>query len=327
MSRAPLVDRIVCLSELSKDLEGSLRPVEAVREKCRPLRCVTLETLHQLDLRVSGHACDSSLGKLFDGQLNSLQLVHKYKDGERRGVHEGTFRWRGQAGVLATGTLQGITNAGTHREPAFAGCQRCDERGVMEGMLLGAIVRAEDPKLIGCEVRAAYRLRFDPSRDEGGSGGVRGTLEGALVCDCAGRPPDTCIDFSAFPVGAGPNPRVEQGVGFTVYDFAGAPAPGTQVRSRGTFTGLDVLNMTEITLPMPCAAVEVTLMTEAQPAQFEAFESGGGSAGAVSMTVGQQVAETLRLTGTAIDRAVITARANETLLLSLCFYPARQPGR
>jgi hypothetical protein len=324
MSNSPLVDRVVCLSELSKNLEGSLRPVEAEREKCRQLRCVTLETIHQLGLRVSGHACDSPLGKLFDGQLTFLQLVHKYKDGdgERRGVHEGPFRWRSRAGVLATGTLQGITNAGTHRAPAFDDCQRCDERGVMEGMLLGTIIRAEDPQLVGCEVRAAYRLRFEPSRDEGGSGGVRGTLEGAIVCDCSSRPPPrTCIDFSAFPVGAGPNPRVEQGVGFTVHDGSGTPAPGTQVQSSGAFTGLNVLIMTEIKLPVPCAAVEVTLMTEAQPAQFEAFESGGGSAGAASMTLGQRVAETLRVTGTSIDRAVITARANETLLLRFCFDP------
>lgn len=324
MSKAPLVDRVVCLSELSKNLEGSLRPVEAERETCRPRRCVTLETLHQLSMRVSGHACDSSPGKLLDGELHVLQLVHKYKDGdgERRGVHEGTFRWRGRGGLLATGMLQGITNAGTHRAPVFDDCQRCDERGVMEGMLLGTILRAEAPQLIGCEVRAAYRLRFDPSRDGGGSGAVRGTLEGALVCDCSGRPPRTCIDFSAFPVGAGPNPRVEQGVSFTVHDHSGTPAPGTQIRSSGAFTGLDVMTMTELRLPVPCAAVEVTLMTEAQPAQFEAFESGGGSAGAVSMTVGQRVAETLRITGTSMDRAVITASARETLLLRLCFEPA-----
>ena len=40
------------------------------------------------------------------------------------------------------------------------------------------------------------------------------------------------------------------------------------------------------------------------------------------MTVGQNVAETLRITGTAIDRAVITAPQNETLLLRFCFEPA-----
>ena len=185
MNCCPPIDRVVCLSELSKDLEGELRPVEAVRETCDQLHCVTLETVHQLDLKVFAHVCDSETGKQLDGQLTSGQLVHKYKDGDgdRRGVHEGPFRWRG-IGVLATGKLQGITNAGTHRPPAFDECQRCDDRGVMEGMLRGRIMRARDRRLVGCELRAAYRLRFDPSSDQGGSGGVRGTLEGAIVCAC-----------------------------------------------------------------------------------------------------------------------------------------------
>ena len=322
MKSRPLIDRIVCLSELSKDIEGELRLVEAEREKCPDLNCVTLETVHQLDLKVVAHDCDSEAGKLLDGRLNSGQLVHKYKDGDgnRRGVHEGPFRWRG-VGALAVGTLQGITNAGTHRPPAFKECQRCDDRGVMEGMLLGTIIRAKDRRLVGCEVRAAYRLRFDPSSD-GGSGGVRGTLEGAIVCDCPRQPPRTCIDLSALP-GAGPNPRIVQGVGFTVYDFSGAPVLNTQIRTMGSgFTGLDVGFTTEVKLPVPCTAVEATLVTFAQPAQLEAFEADGTSAGAVSMTVGQGVAETLRITGTAIDRAVITAKQNETLLLRFCFEPA-----
>ena len=184
MTCCPPIDRVVCLSELSKDLEGELRPVEAVRETCDQLHCVTLETVHQLDLKVFAHVCDSETGKQLDGQLTSGQLVHKYKDGDgnRRGVHEGPFRWR-SADVFATGTLQGITNAGTHRPPAFDECQRCDDRGIMEGMLRGRIMRARDRRLVGCELRAAYRLRFDPS-SEGGSGGVRGTLEGAIVCNC-----------------------------------------------------------------------------------------------------------------------------------------------
>ena len=43
------------------------------------------------------------------------------------------FRWKG-VGALATGTLRGVTNAGTHRRPAFDDCQRCDNPGVMEGL-------------------------------------------------------------------------------------------------------------------------------------------------------------------------------------------------
>jgi hypothetical protein len=170
-------------------------------------------------------------------------------------------------------------------------------------------------------LRAAYRLRFDPS-EQGGSGAVVGTLEGSIVCACDDRPQRTCIDFTALPTGTGPNPRVAQGVSFTVRDFAGAPTADTRIQTMGGFTGLDVGFRTEIVLPVPCTAVEATLVTFASPAQFEAFEAGGASAGALTMTVGQGVAESLRITGTAIDRAIIVAPQNETVLLRFCFEPA-----
>jgi hypothetical protein len=179
-----LLDRIVCVSPLSKDLEGSLELVYAEPEECRSLECKTLETEHYLKLAVSRHECDSKSAAVLDGTLTSADLAHKFADadGTRRGVHEATFRWRG-AQTLVTGTLRGVTNAGTHRAPAFDECQRCEDPGVMEGLLVGKIRRARDRRLIGCTVQAAYRLRFDASR-EGGSSGVRGTLEGAIVCDC-----------------------------------------------------------------------------------------------------------------------------------------------
>jgi hypothetical protein len=321
MANGALIDRVVCLSELSKDLEGELRLLESEKERCKELDCTTLETVHQLELKVARHDCDSDVGSLLDGTLHSGDLVHKFKDGDgnRRGVHEGTFRWRGR-GTLATGTLTGITNAGTHRKPAFDDCQRCDERGVMEGMLIGVIRRARDRRLIGCEVRAAYRLRFDPS-EQGGSGAISGTLEGALVCDCPGRPERICVELSAVAPGPHNNPLEEQGVFFTVFDGAGTQPTNSQIRSMGAFTGLDVGFRTEIKLPVVCSSVEATLVTLAQPDQLEAFNTDGSSAGVATMTGTQNVAETLTVTGSAIERAVITARQNESLLLRLCYVP------
>ena len=123
--------------------------------------------------------------------------------------------------------------------------------------------------------------------------------------------------------GTGPNPRVEQGVGFTVHDFAGTPTADTRITTMGSgFTGLDTGFRTDIVLPAPCSAVEATLVNFSSPATLEAFETGGASAGSQTMTVGQNVPETLRITGTGIDRAVITAPQNETLLLRFCFEPA-----
>jgi hypothetical protein len=318
-----LLDRIVCVSPLSKDLEGELSLVHSERESCRTPACKTLETQHHLKLAVSRHDCDSEAAAALDGTLASGDLAHKFADadGNRRGVHEGTFRWSG-AGATATGNLRGVTNAGTHRAPAFDECQRCESPGVMEGILTGTIRRARDRRLVGCTIQAAYRLRFDPS-SEGGSGAVRGTLEGAIVCDCRDRPPRTCIELSALPAGAGPNPRVEQGVSFEVRDPSGSPLAGTEVETQGAFTGLDVGFSTEIKLPQPCSAVEATLVHFARPVTLEAFNSDGTSAGSATMSGPQNAAETLTVTGASIESAIISAPQNEALLLRFCFEPLR----
>lgn len=316
-----LLDRVVCVSPLSKDLDGGLDLVHSERETCRTLECRTLETQHHLKLRVARHDCDSPAAKALDGTLSSGDLATKFADadGTHRGIHEGTFRWSG-AGASATGTLRGVTNAGTHRAPAFKECQRCDSPGVMEGLLVGRIVKAKDRRLVGCAIQAVYLLGFEPST-EGGAGPVRGTLEGAIVCDCPDRPQRTCIDFSALPPGPGPNPQVQQGVSFEVRDHAGTPVANTRIWAQGAFTGLDTSFTTEIKLPQPCSLVEATLVHFAQPATFEAFNTDGTSAGVRSMSGPQNAPETLTIPGASIGSAVIRAPADETILLRFCFEP------
>lgn len=321
METKDLIDRVVCLSALSKNMKGELRLFESERERCPSLGCITLQALHEIHLELFSHDCDSGPGKRLDGRL-SARLVHKFLDGSgnNRGVHEGKFRWRAP-GILAIGALRGVTNVGTHRQPVFDPCQRCDDRGVMEGMLLGRIVKARSRRLLGCELRAAYRIRFDPS-EAGGSGGVRGTLEGAIVCGCPGDSERVCIDFSAMTPGLGPNPRTEEGAQFTVIDFSGTPLASSEIDTMGAFTGLNVSFSTEIVLPEPCSAVEATLVHFSQPAQIEAFDSSGASVGVEVMTVGQNTPETLSIAGTDIVRAVITAPQDEALLLRFCFTPS-----
>src|SRR5262249_16994369 len=99
----------------------------------------------------------------------------------------------------------------THREPAFRACQRCDERGVMEGRLCGEVVSAENRALRGCQVLGAYRIRFDPGAS-GGEGEVAGTFEGVIICPCreaGGREEgaETPAGGSPGPGGLGPGPR------------------------------------------------------------------------------------------------------------------------
>ena len=64
-------------------------------------------------------------------------------------------------GVFATGTLSGITNAGTHRAPFEPSCQPCHAPGFMEGRFCGVIRRStDDPALLGCQVFGSYKLEF-----------------------------------------------------------------------------------------------------------------------------------------------------------------------
>jgi hypothetical protein len=310
---APLLDRIVCVSPVSKDLEGKLELVHSEPESCEPLQCKTLETLHHLQLAVAPHACDSRAAALLNGTLASGDLVHKFADadGTHRGVHEGTFRWTGP-GLAAAGTLRGITNAGTHRAPAFEDCQQCDNPGVIEGLLVGTIRKARDRRLIGCTIQAMYRLRYDPGTD-GGQGAVQGTLEGAIVCDCPST--RSCVDLTT-ATATGGNTLTLSGVTFDV-----GAGNVLQIRPMGAFTGLDVLRQTEIALPS-ASAVEATLVTFAQAATLEAFDGTGASLGVAKMSGAQAVAETLTLSGAGIVRATITAPVDETLLLRFCFTPS-----
>jgi hypothetical protein len=181
---ADLLAAEVCLFELSKDVEGALSQPEGQHHVCPEDDCRSLTTDQDLDLALRSHDCDTEFGRLFDGQLRSLDLATVYVDGDgsRRGMHTATFSWRSRAG-LVQGTLSGLTNEGTHRAPAFGECQKCSEVGVMEGRLCGRLIRAAEPRLTGAEVVAAYRLRFDAS-SSGALGGVRGTIEGLIVRSC-----------------------------------------------------------------------------------------------------------------------------------------------
>ena len=62
-------------------------------------------------------------------------------------------------------------------------CQKCGDRGIMEGKLCGEVVDAGDSRLKGCKVIAAYRIKFDHSVGFISTAAV-GTIEGVVVCFC-----------------------------------------------------------------------------------------------------------------------------------------------
>lgn len=177
-----LLRRRVCLSAISKDVDGEFGGPDAERHACREPECVTLTTIQTLVLKLGSHADCDRVPEL-DGEIEVRDLVHVFDtDGNGRGVHSGGLRWASGAGLIL-GDLSGITNAGTHRSPAFPDCQRCRD-AVLEGQFRGTVCRPREPRFADCRVFGAYRLRIDP-----GSGGVpaqrvTGTIEGALLCPC-----------------------------------------------------------------------------------------------------------------------------------------------
>ena len=182
---ATILQKDWCLNALSKDLSGTLTLADSKPHQCHVPACKTLKTVHQLKLKAVTHApCDSKAGILLDGPIAVDRLVTVFdQDGTHRGFHAGDFVWQGAAGIQVTGRISGVTNEGTHRLPAFTDCQKCDDKGVMEGRLCGQIASTSTPALNGCQVIAAYRIKFDPGAT-GGQGGVRGTLEGVIICAC-----------------------------------------------------------------------------------------------------------------------------------------------
>jgi hypothetical protein len=172
----------LCLAALSKNLKGDLKLGSSKAQKCKERECVSLKVTHALKLKVIAAGCDSPLSKPLDG-LFTAKLVSAFEtDGDHRALHAGEFGWSAANGVKITGRMIGVTNVGTHRLP-IKECQTCKDVGIMEGQLCGQVSAPRGSPLQGCQVRAAYRIRFDPS-EKGGSGAVVGTLEGLVLCFC-----------------------------------------------------------------------------------------------------------------------------------------------
>jgi hypothetical protein len=182
-----MLEQRLCVSALSKTLEGRIDRPEPERRECDDPTCLSLTTRQSLELSVQLHDCDEDPAKL-QGTLRVVDLVHVFdQDAERRGFHAGDFRWQSDR-ALVLGRLSGITNAGTHRTPVLE-CQECRAPGFLQGRLCGSIVRADDQALRGAQVFANYLLHVRELSGEGIPGqGVLGTLEGVVVrgCGCCG---------------------------------------------------------------------------------------------------------------------------------------------
>src|SRR4029079_5708851 len=88
-----ILERNICLSALSKNLNGELKPLYHTLERCAQLTSRPLKTIHFLELRVATNApCDSAPGKLLDGNFIVRNLITAFEtgDGAARGTHRAT---------------------------------------------------------------------------------------------------------------------------------------------------------------------------------------------------------------------------------------------
>jgi hypothetical protein len=177
-----ILEKAFCVTHVSKDVKGDLGLTSMKDQKCKDPVCQTRRVAHTLKVDVVRTRCDSGQSKFLDGSLTAKLSTAFDTDGMHRGFHSGDFTWSGVGGLKITGRMSGITNTGTHRRP-IKDCQKCNDTGILEGRLCGEVVQPGDSKLKGCQVMAAYRIKFDPT-EKGGSGAVVGTIDGVIVCFC-----------------------------------------------------------------------------------------------------------------------------------------------
>ena len=175
----PYYKEKICMLPVSKNLRGEIDLSDRDLQKCRRPACETLKAVHALKLEIRTHRpCDAVAVRRLDGKLDGKLVFAFIEDGNHRGYHVARFEWSSASSELL-GRMSGITNAGTHRDPLMH-CERCDDRGQMEGRLDAVVVKGDHK---GCRVLASYMIDFDPSSGAI-STAVEGTLEGVLICDC-----------------------------------------------------------------------------------------------------------------------------------------------
>jgi len=64
-----------CVSALSKDLHAHLKLSRRERQRCADRRCVTLKTVHRLEMEMDPHECDSPTGRKLNGLIQVPRLV------------------------------------------------------------------------------------------------------------------------------------------------------------------------------------------------------------------------------------------------------------
>jgi hypothetical protein len=184
-----LLTGIYCLHNVSKDVDGQLLVLASGVKVCSNPVCDPLTLVQNIDLQVKPNKCDSALGAELSGsmRIGDLTTVFTGRSEHLRGMHAGNFHWNLINGGVISGSIEGITNAGTARPPNFPqcqGCEECDQDGLLTGKLSATGSNIPSIPVPDFNVEAVYRLSWDPIANVGGDARVVGCLEGVLIMPC-----------------------------------------------------------------------------------------------------------------------------------------------
>lgn len=130
-----------------------------------------------------------------------------------------------------------------------------------------------------------------------------------------------CIDFASIAAGIGPNPRIIQGVKFTVFDHAGLVLANSRVgKAPPAGNGLDMGHRLLIEFGKnKVQAVCMQMIHFAQPPVVRFISTAGSAVGIVALAPTQKIVQDVVGTSTSIGQIIVDSPANEAFLLSLCF--------
>lgn len=94
--------------------------------------------------------------------------------------------------------------------------------------------------------------------------------------------------------------------------------PNNRVRTANGSTGLDCDRSLDISWSQPASQLSFKLLTGAQPARMEAFDSGGAVVGSGAQAPPQHVVSTVTFPAPGSVRATVLSPADEVVLIEFC---------
>lgn len=134
----------------------------------------------------------------------------------------------------------------------------------------------------------------------------------------------TCVDFRGEArESRGANPRVQDGVGFTVTDAQGVVVANTVVRrvstSTGPLMGLDCGQELAVRIPCPAVEVELTLTNGESSARARAVNGQGVTVASAAVKPSGGQTQNVVLSGIGIVSVVVTAADGTATLHQICY--------